>query len=74
MRIVICLRLPRHFGYVKLFFQLLNVYRVSDVRHVGIHTAESSILEPSLFEVEIAIANLKRYKSSGNEQIPAELL
>jgi hypothetical protein len=30
--------------------------------------------EPSPFEVEIAIAKLKRYKSPGSDQIPAELI
>jgi hypothetical protein len=28
----------------------------------------------SCFEVEIAIAKLKKYKSSGSDQIPAELI
>jgi hypothetical protein len=32
------------------------------------------VSDPSLFEVEIAIAKLKRYKSSGSDQIPAELI
>jgi hypothetical protein len=44
----------------------LNVHRVSDVRPVEIHTSE-----PSHFEVEIAIAKLKRYESLGSDQIPA---
>jgi hypothetical protein len=52
------------------FYQLLNVHRVSDVRQIEIHTAEP--LVP--FEVEIAIAKLKKYKSSGSDQIPAELI
>jgi hypothetical protein len=30
--------------------------------------------DPSPFETEIAIANLKRYKSPGSDQIPAELI
>ena len=30
--------------------------------------------EPSVFEVKIAIEKLKRYKSSGVDQIPAELI
>jgi hypothetical protein len=30
--------------------------------------------DPSLFEVEIAIAKLKRFKSPGSDQIPAELI
>jgi hypothetical protein len=38
-----------------------------------IYTAESSVLVPSPFEVDIAIAKLKRYKLPGSDQIPAEL-
>jgi hypothetical protein len=30
--------------------------------------------DPSPFETEIAIAKLKKYKSSGNDQIPAEVI
>jgi hypothetical protein len=30
--------------------------------------------DPSLFEDKIGIANLKRYKSPGSDQIPAELI
>ncbi|PNF22344.1 hypothetical protein B7P43_G18298 [Cryptotermes secundus] len=56
------------------FSQLLNVHRVSDVRQTGIDTAEPLIPDPSPFEVESAIAKLKRYKSPGSDQIPAELI
>jgi hypothetical protein len=35
--------------------------------------AESSVPEPSLIGVEIAIETLKSYKSPGTDQIPAEL-
>jgi hypothetical protein len=41
------------------------VHRVSDVRQLEIHTAEPLVPDPSPFEVEIAIENLKRYKSPG---------
>jgi hypothetical protein len=54
------------------FSQLLNVHRVSDVRQI--YTAGLLVPEPSPFEVEIAIAKLKRYKSPGSDQIPAELV
>jgi hypothetical protein len=47
------------------YSHLLNVHRASDVRQIEIHTAES--LVP--FEVEIAIENLKRYKSPGGDGI-----
>jgi hypothetical protein len=56
------------------FSQLLNVHRVSDVRQIKIHTAEPLVPDPSSSEFEIAIAQLKRYKSPGSDQIPAELI
>jgi hypothetical protein len=56
------------------FSQLLNVHNVSDVRQIEVHTAESLVPGPSRFEVEIAIAKLKKYKSPGSDQIPAELI
>jgi hypothetical protein len=52
----------------------LNVHKVSDVGQIEIHTAELLIHDTSYFEVEIAIAKLKRYKTPGSEQIPAELV
>jgi hypothetical protein len=36
-----------------------------------IHTAEPLVPDPRPFEVEIAIANLKRNRSPGSDQIPA---
>jgi hypothetical protein len=56
------------------FSQLLNVRRVGDVRQVGICTAEPLVSGHSPFEVEIAIAKLKRYKLPGSDQTPAELI
>jgi hypothetical protein len=50
------------------------VHRVSDVRQIETHTAEPLVPDPSPFEVEVAIAKLKRYKSPGSDQIPAELI
>jgi hypothetical protein len=38
------------------------------------HTAEPFVPEPSSSEIEVAIGKLKRYKSPGVDQIPAELL
>jgi hypothetical protein len=55
------------------FCQLLNVHGVN-VRQTEIHTAESLVPEPSSSEVEIAIEKLKKYKSPGTGQIPAELI
>jgi hypothetical protein len=56
------------------FSPLLNVHRFSDVRQTEIHTPELLVPDPISFEVEIAIATLKRYKSPGSDQIPAELI
>jgi hypothetical protein len=58
----------------KYFYQLLNVQRVSDVRQVEIHTAEPLVPEHSPFEVEIAIAEMKKDKFPGTNQILAELI
>jgi hypothetical protein len=56
--------------------QLLNVHNVSDVRQIGVHvhTVEPLVPGPSRLEVEIAVAKLKKYKSPGSDQIPAELI
>jgi hypothetical protein len=54
--------------------QLFNVHNVSNVRQIEVHTAEPLVSGPSHFEVEIAIAKLKKYKSQGSDQIPAELI
>jgi hypothetical protein len=54
--------------------RLLNGHNVSDVRQIEVHTAEPLVPGPSRLEVEIAIAKLKKYKSPGSDQIPAELI
>ncbi|KAJ4433335.1 hypothetical protein ANN_15594 [Periplaneta americana] len=58
------------------FAQLLNVHRPNrnDRDEIEIQTAEPLITEPTLSEVEIVIENLKKYKSPGIDQIPAELI
>jgi hypothetical protein len=43
----------------RYFPQLLNVHSVSDVRQIEMHTAETTVPDPNLFEHEIAIAKLK---------------
>jgi hypothetical protein len=58
----------------KYFSQLLNVHNASDVRQLEVHMAESLVPGPSRLEVEIAIARLKKYKSLGSDEIPAELI
>jgi hypothetical protein len=56
------------------FSQLLNVQIFNDVRQIEVHTAEPLVPGPSHLEVEIAFAKLKKYKSSGSDEIPAELI
>jgi len=56
------------------FSQLLNVHGAKDVRQAEIHTAEPIVPEPSAFEVELATEKLKSHKSTGINQIPAELI
>jgi hypothetical protein len=47
---------------------------VPNVRQIEVHTAEPLVPGPSRLAVEIAIAKLKKYKSPGSDQIPAELI
>jgi hypothetical protein len=61
-------------GWENYFSQLPSVRSVSDVRLIEIHTAELSVPDPSRLEVEIAILELKKYKSPGSDQILAELI
>jgi hypothetical protein len=56
------------------FSQLLNVHNDSDVRQIEVHTAEPLVPGPSRLEVEIAVSKLKKYKSPGSDEIPAELI
>jgi hypothetical protein len=56
------------------FSQLLNIHGFNDVRQIEVHTAEPLVPEPSAFEIEMAIEKLKRHKSPGIDQIPAELI
>jgi hypothetical protein len=56
------------------FSQMLNVHNVTDVGQIYVHTAEQLVSGPSRLEMEIAIAKLKKYKSPGSDQIPAELI
>jgi hypothetical protein len=52
----------------------LNVHGVEDVRQTEIHTAEPPMSKLSAFEIKTAIEELKRRKSPGTDQIPAELI
>jgi hypothetical protein len=60
-------------SWKKYFSQLLNVHNVSYVRHIEVHMAKPLVPGLSRFEVEIAIAKFKNYKSPGNDEILAEL-
>jgi hypothetical protein len=51
------------------FSQLLNVHNVSDVGQTEVHTAEPLVSGPSRLEVEIAVAELKKYKSRGSDSM-----
>ena len=44
------------------FSQLLDVHGINDVRQTVIRTAEPLMPEPSIFELEMAIEKLRRYK------------
>ena len=56
------------------FSQLFNVHGVKEVGQAEIHTAEPLVPEPSASEFELAIDKLKSHKSSGIDQISAELI
>jgi hypothetical protein len=53
----------------------LNIHGFND--EIKIHTADPLVPEPSAFQIEMAkmaIEKLKKYRSPGTDQIPAELL
>jgi hypothetical protein len=58
----------------ELFLSDVNVHNVSGVRQREVHIVEPLVPGPSRLEVEIAIATLKKYKSPGSDEIPAELI
>jgi len=53
--------------------QLLYVHEVNG-RQTEIHTSDPLVPEPSTFDVETAMKRLKRHKSPGIDQIPADLI
>jgi hypothetical protein len=61
-------------GWTDYFSQLFNVRNVSDAMKIEIHTAEQLVHGLSCLEVEIAILELKKYKSPCNDKILAELI
>jgi hypothetical protein len=56
------------------FCQLLNVHGAGGVRQTEMHTPEPFVPGPSASEGEVVIGKMKSYKSSGVDQIPAELI
>jgi hypothetical protein len=56
---VICLQIPKTLQWKSYFSHLLNVYNVSDVRQIEIHTAEPLVPGPSHHQVETATEKLK---------------
>ena len=52
----------------------MDVNVVSDVGQKEIHAAESLVLKPSAFEVEMAIGKVKSHRSPGINQISAEFI
>jgi hypothetical protein len=55
-------RLPQYFVWVEEPFLLATKCVVNDVRQTEIHTPEPLAPELSSFEVEVAIAELRRHK------------
>jgi hypothetical protein len=58
----------------ELLSSATEVHGVNDVYWTEIHTAVPLVPESSPFKAEIATGNLKSYKSSCSDQIPAELI
>ena len=56
------------------FSQLFNVHWVTEVRQAEIDTAKPLEPEQIAFQFEMANEKLKRHKSPGIEQIPAEMI
>jgi hypothetical protein len=70
---VMCLQITKRFR-IGGIFSVIECIRVSVVKHRDIPTAQALVPECSPLEGEIAIANFKRYKSPGIDQIPVELI
>ena len=51
----------------------MNIHGVDDVRQTEKRIAEPLVPGPSVFEFEVANEKLKRHKSPGIDQIPAEM-
>ena len=56
------------------FSQLFNAHGLQDVGQVEIPTANPLVPEPSASEFELVIDKLKSHKSTGFDEIAAELI
>jgi hypothetical protein len=55
------------------YCRLLNVYGAAGVRHTETRTTEPFVSDCNAFDCNIAMGNLKMYKSPGVDQILAEM-
>jgi len=73
---VICLQTPTVFwlsgGIISIRY--LNEHGFIDVRQNKVQKAEPLVPKPSVFDVEMTIAKLKRHESPGIDQIPTEII
>jgi hypothetical protein len=58
----------------ELILPTIECPAVGFIRHTEIQTTETFVPEPSISEVDVATGKLKRSKSQGADQIPAELI
>jgi hypothetical protein len=56
------------------FSQLLSAHGANEFWQTEMYTAEPLVPEQNVFEVEMAAEKLKRYKSPGIDQTPAQLI
>lgn len=61
-------------GWKNCICQLMNVHGVNNVKQTKIHTAELLVHKPRASEIEMATEKLRRCKSCGTDQVPAELI
>jgi ribosomal protein L28 len=52
----------------------LNAHEANEFWQTEMHTKETLVPEQNVFEVEMAAETLKRHKSQGIDQIPAQLI
>jgi hypothetical protein len=61
-------------GQKNYLCQLLNVHGAGGIRQTEMHTSEPFLPKSVASEVEVAIENLKRYKTPDFNRIPVELI